>query len=56
MTDDEVNVIINKMIEIYGDNMADYIQEPVRFTHQAKVAMWKLKREPKMFVYSTENL
>jgi len=38
---------MNKMVELFGDNVADPEQEPIRFNYQVKIAAWKLgiKRE-----------
>jgi len=42
MTEEQVAQLHAKMMEIFGENMANPDHEPIRFDHQIKFAMYKL--------------
>ena len=37
------DLVLNKMMELYGKNIASPVQEPIRFRHQCKIAAWKIR-------------
>lgn len=48
LTDEHINTICDKISEIFGERAANPEQEPLRFNHQIKVAIfllgWKVKK------------
>lgn len=49
LNDEHLNIICNKIDQIFGERAANPEQEPIRFNHQIKVALfllgWKIKKE-----------
>jgi len=48
LTDEHINIICDKINEIFGERAANPEQEPLRFNYQIKVALfllgWKVKK------------
>ena len=42
LTEEHIYAICDKMYEIYGQNSANPVQEPIRFNYQIRVALSKL--------------
>jgi len=42
MTEEQLDILHAKVVEIFGDNMAHPEHEPIRFNYQIKIALFKL--------------
>ena len=45
MSDDDIHLTLNKMKELFGEELANPEQEPIRFIYQIKLAKYHLNRK-----------